>query len=213
MGLLSTGGVIITGAGAHWSAIRAPDPPGTTPTNTDLSGVSCTAVGDCVAVGYWADQGPISGLIETETGGAWAASTAPAPPGGMARGLQAVACSTLDACVASGGSSLLDDRGGVWTASTIPVPSDADINSQALVQSVACAAASCVGVGSYYATGIQKPLVVTESGGAWSATTLSLPSGVLSGALRRVSCGRTTCAAIGSSPFGAGPSVPLVASG
>ena len=104
-----TSGLLDSLNGGVWSAASAPLP-GNTATgasqNVDMIGVSCPAVGGCVAVGAYRDAG--SGtrpLIETVTGGVPIGQEGPQPSDGAGTSnafLTAVSCLAGTACTAVG---------------------------------------------------------------------------------------------------------------
>jgi hypothetical protein len=187
-----------------------------------LNSTSCPAAGTCVAVGSYTDgSGHLQGLIETQSGGAWAAAEAklttlsdPASAS-PAVSLDSVSCASVANCVAVGqytdatGSlqGLIEsDSGGTWTASTLNLTALANVtsNPHAELVSVSCPASGyCVAVGGYTDAQGNEGLIATLSGSGWTTTeapvaglqTASNPDVALS----QVSCGAAgSCAAVGS---------------
>jgi hypothetical protein len=151
-----------------------------------LAAVSCSSVGNCVAVGnYQTDAEVWEGLILTETHGHWSAATeAPLPAGapvaGQAAVLLAVTCRSAGACTAAGKyvdaaghqqGLLISSSGGTWTAVPGPAPpSDANVDPSIFPASLACAdAGDCAAVGTYI-NPLQNSLglLFSESGGVWA---------------------------------------------
>jgi hypothetical protein len=151
-----------------------------------LAAVSCSSVGNCVAVGnYETDAEVWEGLILTETHGHWSsAADAPLPAGAPIAGqdavLLAVTCRAAGACTAAGKyvdaagrqqGLLISSSGGTWMAVPAPAPpSDADVDPNIVPSSLACAdAADCAAVGTYI-NPLQNSLglLFREAGGAWA---------------------------------------------
>jgi len=186
-------GVIDVLSGSTWAATQAPEPAnaGTDAETTQyahLYGVSCTSSGTCVAVGTYRDAGGYNhGLIETMSGGSWAATKASEPSNSAFQSayLESVSCASRGACTAVGfyidtsGSNygLIDTLSGrTWAATQAPEPAnsgtDADGEQNALLYSVSCSpATSCAAMGHYTAaSGAVYGLIDTLSGGTWVAT-------------------------------------------
>ncbi len=191
-------GVIETLADGSWVATTVPGPPGSNPVSLQLGGVSCPAVGACVAVGSYNFE--VAGgtvdtqvMIETLAGGSWTANAAPLPADANAsgnEGLSSVSCPTIGSCVATGdytsdasgppNQGLIEAlSGGIWTASEAPLPADASASGPASLNAVSCPTiGSCVAVGSYTdVSGNSQGLIETVAG--LSVTTTSLPRGVV----------------------------------
>jgi hypothetical protein len=200
-------GLIDTQSGGTWTAMAAPTGglvpgPSTSANSTvaTLNGVSCVAVGKCVAVGRYFedDSNPQSelGLIEVLAGGTWTPLAAPtaglSPAPGTApavAALDSVSCASAASCVATG--TYTDGSGdiqglietlsaGTWTAQAAPVGglSPADVASSdggVQLQSVSCpAVGTCVAVGGYVASGGRQGLIETLSTGTWTPTAAPL---------------------------------------
>jgi hypothetical protein len=200
-------GLIDTQSGGTWTAMAAPTGglvpgPSTSANSTvaTLNGVSCVAVGNCVAVGRYFedDSNPQSelGLIEVLAGGTWTPLAAPtaglSPAPGTApavAALDSVSCASAASCVATG--TYTDGSGdiqglietlsaGTWTAQAAPVGglSPADVASSdggVQLQSVSCpAVGTCVAVGGYVASGGRQGLIETLSTGTWTPTAAPL---------------------------------------
>jgi hypothetical protein len=210
-------GLIDTQSGGSWTALEAPLPPDA---NADPSALlidtSCPSVGSCIAVGFYNDAGGHrQGLVLTETGGSWAATTAPLPPGANASpavDLLSAACAAPGTCIAtgeyvdSGGEGqglLLSLSGGAWRATEAPLPGNAGGNPAPELVSTSCSSSgSCAAVGLYNDNAaLEAGLVLTLDGGAWTATPAPLPPGVTptgSALLESVSCPATgRCTAVG----------------
>jgi hypothetical protein len=94
--------------GSFAQAIEVTAPPNAVNSSngTQLLGVSCTSVGNCVGVGRYQDtSGSTQAMAATETGGIWAQATGvttPASPFGADGVLKAVSCTSEGNCVAVG---------------------------------------------------------------------------------------------------------------
>jgi hypothetical protein len=129
-------GLLLTGHGSSWTAVKAPLPPdaGSSPLPL-FSGVACPSVTTCIAVGDYEDSaGNLEGLLLTGLGSTWTAVKAPVPPGAPAVPLpdiSGVACATATTCVAVGdylnsvgnvSGLLLTGFGSTWQATEYPLP-------------------------------------------------------------------------------------------
>lgn len=135
-------------------------------------------------------------------GSSWTATEAPAPAGASDLSLNGVSCVSAAQCIAvgtdSGGGALLTESAGSWTAAEAPLP--AGMSSPELM-GVSCVSASqCVAVGyANDAPGVLGELLLTESGGSWTAVQAPLPAGATQGVLMGVSCvSASQCVAVGS---------------
>ncbi len=170
--------------------------------NTGIADVSCVSAGNCTAVGVYTDRrNEDLGLLLSERGGRWRRGVAARLPGnamapsksrkGVADNLVLLsgACTSVVDCYAVGnyftGANTLQplivaERNGRWQTGTVaPLPVGASVRGQrAVLYDVSCLpAGTCTAVGSYVdADGDQQAMLLTESGGAWSAATeASLP--------------------------------------
>ena len=182
-----------------------------------LTKVSCPAAGSCVALGSYdiASVGTQT-VIETLSGGSWAAATAPAPGPTNDVVLQALSCPAAGSCAAagyyrdtSGGYHGLAETlsGGTWTATAVPVSGlNPAAAAQVVLHQVACpVTGSCAATGSYVdSSGHRQGLIATLSDGTWTASTV--PTAGLSPApaanpllyLNSLSCAAAgSCAAVG----------------
>ena len=91
-------GLILSESNGRWTAATTP-----LPSDGDgvvaLDGISCPTIGSCMAVGSYDDDGTPVGLLLTEVGGTWLAST---PPAGLYNGLYAIACPVTTDCISVG---------------------------------------------------------------------------------------------------------------
>lgn len=235
-------GLIATEAAGSWSGQQASlaslPSVSSTPAAT-LDGVSCTSVGNCVAVGSYADAGDdYQGLVETETDGSWTAgklplaglpSTATDPE----VDLRSIACPSAGSCVAVGdyqdGSGheqalIATESSGSWTAhradlSSFSTYSDPYAN---LVQVSCGSTGNCAAVGSWRdAADNDEGLIETESNGTWSTSRpdLSHLASVASGpedTLSSVACPAAGSCTVGGhyldGSAGGGSNLPLLES-
>jgi hypothetical protein len=207
-----------------------------------LSSVSCSAL-ICVAVGqydWWSGDHPSTqGLLVSGTGdGTWSTDTAPLPADASAAQdteLNGVSCVDSE-CVVVGRYKdtsgqlqglLLTYANGAWQAVQAPLPVDAMTGEQdARLDGVDCpVAGSCSAAGSFIRSnggphGQQRGLLLSETGGVWSATEATLPPGaptnIPGGDIERfnaIDCSAAgECAAAGYVAAGnsGGESLPLV---
>jgi hypothetical protein len=202
---------------------------------TELLGVSCAKLGDCVAVGTYDTASGFEPLVLVETAGVWGSATALALPAdaasvGQGAALDAVACVGADTCTAVGtyvdaaGNVPLavGEKNGSWRAAVSPaLPADAaDALQGATLAAVTCrAAGTCVAVGGYVAS-TYRAVVLTETSGTWgdaaSATAISPPADAATGsdaftALNAVSCPSfLACVAVGQYAVGKGSAAMAV---
>jgi hypothetical protein len=164
--------------------------------DASVRSVACAAPGQCVAVGTYLDNAPVSrslAFVALETGGAWgAAREVPLPtPANLDPfvALAQAACAGPGRCVAVGsyvdandvtqGLAVTFDHGSV-TASVVAPPSDASSYAGTTLAEVACVAGGpCTVIGTYYnATGAVEPMVAASSSAQWpSATAIAMPAG------------------------------------
>jgi hypothetical protein len=186
--------------------------------SAQLGSVACVSAGNCVAVGDYYDASAYSqGLIDSETNGSWTSSQVNLS--GLGAGVDpvvsvtAVACPGAGNCVAVGTYDdtagnyqglILTQSGGAWKAAEAPIAglnafSDPDLRPEA----ISCSSVgNCVAVGSYNGMDAQDGLILTESGGSWTAGEASVtgsggvahPPSLLTG----VTCsGSGSCVAVG----------------
>ncbi len=187
--------------GTAWSIVPSPNTSGS---SDALSGVSCTATTDCMAVG--ASYLPDETLIESWDGTAW--SIVPSPPN--ENSLEGVSCTSSTVCMAAGqaGSTPLVESwdGTTWSVSLNSNPGVYTSTTYA----VSCASSTeCVAVGDYqvFPQWDIQPLSETWNGIAWSNTS---DSSQINFVLTGVSCtGTIFCSAVGFVVRYHRPSKPL----
>ncbi len=167
------------------------------PGEGDLQGVSCASVGNCTAVGYAFNLGP---LVLTETDGHWGPTTV--LRSGVSDELVDVSCVSVGNCTAVGltgyGSSrvaAVTETNGVWgPVVTLPVTT-----TYSALTGVSCTSpGNCTATGfNQYQSLLYHPIVATQVDGVWRPVTLLSSSGSPA-ALLSVSCTSTgNCTAAG----------------
>jgi hypothetical protein len=192
-------GMVVTGSGRSWTAVRAALPASAVVPGASLSAVACPEPASCVAVGTY--SGNTRGMVLVGSGTSWSASSAPLPAGAAANPaatLQNVTCTSASgsasgsasACVAVGSYTdskgntdglLLAGHGAAWTAVRAPLPSGAagkQGSPGAELASVACpSAGKCVAVGEYTDTvGDADVLLLAGHGSSWKAARAPVPA-------------------------------------
>ena len=160
-----------------------------------VSSLSCTAVGDCTAGGYydtspWDTEQQDEGFVADETNGVWGAAHSVPRVSGLANTtVNSVSCASPGNCAAGGaddsfntgdGSVLghafvMDETGGSWgSAEQVPGTSWLNAGDDASVGSVSCTAAGYCSAGGYYDAGLAgdparnlQAFVVDETSGTW----------------------------------------------
>lgn len=233
-------GLLISQSNGHWGAgVQVPSPADAAGSVT-LKSVSCASVGSCTAVGYYANSsGDAQPLITTSSAGGTATSVkAPLPANASAgstdsslggSGLGAVSCPTTNSCAAIGTyydskgmlqGLLLDETGSGWTATEAPLPAGAQPNADPNyfgLTAISCpAAGSCAAVGYYNDNSGEQGLLLTLSGGSWSAQAVKVPSDAAQSSavsLNSVACvSAGNCTAVGGYTDSSGVTHGLFAS-
>jgi hypothetical protein len=151
----------------------------------------------------------------------WTATPLPQPTGAMQNTFQplAISCSSATSCYGGGSyrasrfdlrPALLTWTGTNWTAAQAPLPADAASQTQlATVASVSCpSAASCFAGGHYRQNppGGNAGLLLTLSGGTWSAAAAPLPANAdpgIDASVNGMSCRSANwCTAVGQYDVG-----------
>jgi hypothetical protein len=125
-------------------------------------------------------------------GSSWRISQLPLPGNVTTKegGIGAVSCRTSAQCVAVGdyqdsvtpSAGLIESWSGhSWSASQAPLPAGATANPRVILGAISCPARTtfCVAGGSVWTPGHapQAPLLLTESGGTWTAAIAPVPGG------------------------------------
>jgi hypothetical protein len=220
-------GLLLTGAPGGWAATQAPLPAGAgSQPDPQLSAVSCPAASSCVAVGTYSGTSYGQAMLLTESAGSWSATEAPAPPAAESVSLDALSCFSASSCVAVGSytdasgdtdGELVTYASGATTAAEAPLPAGAAADPEVSITSVACASStSCVAVGTYRDTSnASQGLLLSDSGGSWTASEAPLPAGANSGYpvanLASLSCpSPSSCTAVGTYYDSSYHSLPLL---
>jgi hypothetical protein len=204
--------------GGSWAATEAPVPGDGYP-SPSITSMSCATASSCAAIGAYTNSEGDASMLLTRSGGSWTTSLVPLPAGVNAvyADAEGVSCGSPSFCVAVGryytpntdigGALLLTWTGGSWQATQAPLPGNAEDLSYASLNGVSCPSASyCVAVGSYTDTsGLGEGLLLTWSGGSWSAAEAPLPGNVVGpginishGGPDAVSCASpSSCVAVG----------------
>jgi hypothetical protein len=205
--LLDTDGVFVPMAeewdGSSWSVDYAPVPAGAI--GSGLSGVSCTGVSDCVAVGNLVNAGSHTHtLAEQWNGTDWTIVTTPNPPHTDNATLTAISCSQPTACTAVGSYNttgptltLAETLSGT-TWSIVTTPNRAGATGSEL-NGVSCPSADvCTAVGDYLKGGIEGTMTESTSGTTWSIQKSPNPASSQGSELDSVSCpNASSCVAVG----------------
>jgi len=249
-----TGAAAATPAGSPPSLAQATGsvpPGGTWGTSTDVPGVaaladaassdnsvgltalSCTAPGECVAVGSYSaivnGSNTIHPYIASEVNGVWGNASEVTVPGANLGQLEVVSCPSAGNCSASGEfypttnlsvrqPFVIDEVGGIWQTAQ-PVTGMTSASSwSADARSISCGlAGDCALVGTYTvlgataSTSYNYAYVDSEVDGAWqpawSVTGVPYPASVTSpeSYLTKVSCGAAGDCAAGCGVFADSP--------
>ena len=187
-------GLIETLSDGTWTATAVPDMSTKTGVAA-LGGVSCPALGTCVAVGLVDPAGAASTpVIETLSGGRWHPVKPTLPDDAVTSAsatLNGVSCPAPGTCVAVGwyGNKSGHHAGyvdtlsdGTWTAASAPLPKDAAPERYSATVSSYLISVACTGVGACVAPGQYRDghgrtraLIDTLSGGTWTATAAPVP--------------------------------------
>jgi len=195
--------------GSSWSVVPVPEPAGTS--FARLFGVSCTAAGDCTAVGVVNVPGETLPLMERWDGSAWSIESAAVPSGTNESSLKSVSCVAASACTAAGLETVSGDAsltlveawdGSAWSIEPTPNPGTADDG----FGGVSCASGSvCTAVGAP-ASGSTPEVTLAEGwdGTAWSAQSTPAPSNATSDLFATSCLAASWCQAVGLSQLNSG---------
>ena len=162
-----------------------------------LTAVSCANASDCVAVGSYTSFGP-SILVTANGGTQWTRHTGPSAVG-LPTG---VSCPSTSDCYVTGGSGIAGvlvttNSGTTWSKQNLPTttPRLFGLNAISCHSTTHCVAVGAEGTSP---TGSLAAVSTASGGAAWTAGTITTPSGT-TGSLDGVSCSSTTdCIAVGS---------------
>ncbi|HUY15964.1 MAG TPA: hypothetical protein VMV11_00235 [Acidimicrobiales bacterium] len=229
-GAYSVGGgvqaVILNEKNARWTApvtLKAPNDVAKGGGVT-IYGLSCGALGNCVAVGSYNDRAAnAQSFVATEVHGTWSTATKVTLPANAAKTgqnslIRSVSCPSLGNCSAVGDYKdndaptsrtvgfVMNEVRGTWhRALEITTVAKPNVNPFVTMNQIACASsANCVAVGSFVdSNSVTQALVVSEVRGVWSrGVSLPLPlnASVYAGAsVSEVTCvKRSACAVLGT---------------
>lgn len=213
--------------GTSWSQ-QAIDSEALGASSVKLASLSCISATNCKAVGAvaYGRSAADRNLAFAWNGSAWLVSEAgeyerkwlrlDASP--ATRGLSSVSCPEALACFAAGASSddLGNQKGQIaswggedWSVKAAPAPEGAKASE---LTGIACAtAASCKAVGRYTdSEGVERALVQSWNGSAWSIQSAPAPEGAKATELAAVDCfSASACTAAGSYIDAEGARLPL----
>ncbi|MGH3158569.1 MAG: hypothetical protein ACRDNF_18620 [Streptosporangiaceae bacterium] len=201
-------------SGPVWTLQTPAQPAGAT--SSSLTGVSCPAVGACMAVGEFEGNGnPFAAFADQWNGSTWTIETL---PNALSSDINSVSCVSMTDCVAVGEIAVglhgdlaalaLQWNGTTWTAMTIP---SLKVAVHTFLNAVSCpSATSCTAVGYYQRQGrgysLKQPRLLVErwNGSTWTIRKAPEPSGTTTAQLNAVSCkSPRSCVAVGNTgPIG-----------
>jgi hypothetical protein len=170
------------------------------------------------------------GLVTFTLTAGWGNTAVPLPRSAAGQPnvtLMGASCPSAAFCMAVGDYSdgsgdnyqdglLLTERAGKWAAQQAPLPPDAVPYFQYELDSVSCpTSAFCVATGTYEEPGDIEGIILTWSGGTWSAIQAPLPvtatAGQQDAAVTAVSCPTSSsCTAVGVYETGAGDVAAMI---
>ncbi len=187
-------GFIVHSTGGTWGhALTAPLPVRAKSNFiTQLDGVTCTSVGNCIAVGQYVNTDPArEAMILTEKNGTWISSVRVLLPTDAHRdpwaGLFSVNCTSVGYCTAvgvyqgnHGGQGLLEiEAGGTWRRGVVaPLPAGQSSSNRSIqLLGVTCTSfGNCHAVGQDSAGLLDYGVLETEKSGHWSAILTPRPT-------------------------------------
>jgi hypothetical protein len=167
---------------------------------SELTGVSCVATSECVAVGDYTNESDVGQTFaERWNGSSWSLMSTPDYTNNTNNELKSVSCTSATSCTATGEYAEREGAGGrpivehwngsTWTLQSVPTPPGSEEN--ALV-SVSCASnTECIAVGNASSGGhtFYYPVADRWNGSEWTLLTLPRPTGAEEQAfLASVSC-------------------------
>jgi hypothetical protein len=203
--------------GSSWSIQAIPNPTGDI--TSELYGISCSASGDCAAVGsYYIDtSGFVVTLAETWNGSSWKVQATPNPEGTTLSALTGVSCTAGDSCTAVGyygSQSGLATLAETWNGSSWRIQQTPDVSgaTESDLSGVSCSSRdSCTAVG-YYVNSARDTVTLAEvwNGTSWTKEPTPDPDGATTSELSSVACTASdSCDAIGYSVNSSGVGVTL----
>jgi hypothetical protein len=188
--------------GTAWSTQALPAPAGAS--LSAATGVSCTSVNLCEAVGTYNQDTAFAAIWN---GSSWKLQAVPSPAGAVATVLNGVSCPAAGACEAIGlqesssSSGPLAEvwNGTAWAVQATPLPAGAVAGSLA---GVSCTSAGACTAAGYYFDASETELTLAEVWNGTSWTVQSTPNPYSADdTFSGVSCGAASaCTAVGSAP-------------
>jgi hypothetical protein len=195
--------------GASWTIEATPN---VSATFTNLDGVSCPSMTDCVAVGnrYNSAASDYQVLVETWNGAVWSQGAIAAPPQTTYSVLYGISCESTSACVAVGhefdaaGTAIVPVvetfATGTWSLTSTALPPGA---TTAQLSGVSCQSGTCMLVGTQDDASGTAPLAEQLHNGAVADKPTPIPVGGSYDDLASVSCTSAThCFSVGSGDVG-----------
>ncbi len=220
----SSPSVIVTVAeawnGTAWKTQSTVNPAGSD--ETVLEGVWCGGSSACTAVGFYANSsGGSDTLVETWNGSTWSIQSSPNTADDQSV-LEAVSCSSANACTAVGyyyeesGTPYVTLaeawNGTAWKIQGTPNPAGAA--SMVSLGGVSCSAddaCTAVGYSIKKLTGANLTLIEAWNGTAWKIQKTPKSAGATASELNGMSCSAAdACTAVGDSPDSSGSEETLV---
>lgn len=181
-------GFLVSETAGTWSAASmVPSLPTNAASNPEdrmrMGGVSCTSVGNCIAVGDYTDSsGDVEGFLWTETAGAWGAGVQATPPANAASNprveFASLSCPSAGNCTAVGEYTdnlgdteglMLGETSGSWgTGVEAIVPVGTGSETETNLQEVQCpSAGNCTAFGDASDRQENDGVFLTETSGVW----------------------------------------------
>lgn len=181
-------GFLVSETAGTWSAASmVPSLPANAASNPEdrvrMGGVSCTSVGNCVAVGDYTDSsGDVEGFLWTETAGAWGAGVQATPPANAASNprveFASLSCPSAGNCTAVGEYTdnsgdteglMLGETSGTWgTGLEAIVPVGEGSETETNLKEVQCpSAGNCTAFGVASNSEENDGVFLTETSGVW----------------------------------------------
>ncbi len=206
-----------------WTISTGSLPPGLTLTGSAISGTP-TAAGKSDFTVTFTDSGGQTAQAElsitvTAFPSTWTATQADGPPNANPSLVDSyglgVSCPSTSSCFAVGGyeaagptgsytaADLLTLADGMWTVTEAPLPANAQSGGDATLAGISCPSGSACTAAGYFtdAAGNSQGLLLTLTGGSWTATEAPLPANAENGGdaqLAGVSCTSiSACVAVG----------------
>jgi len=206
----------------------------------DIKAITCTTLGNCVAVGYLVTGSGSAAtsvpLVMTETAGTWSSPQQIDGTAGLGSGTSAgltkISCADAGDCAAtgtyktSGGQNdafYASETAGAWSAATVVSLAQQPTGTYSVITGVSCppsAPGYCAIVG-YYATtsgttasptSTITPFIVSQAQGAWETTPQPVPGLASVAATGNAELTSVSCAAQEECTAGGGIGQPFVVS-